>query len=142
MKSVTIGAVTIRVFEEHQYVESILPSGKVVGATREPSEQNIAQARELGYGDDVWLCLIEHEIAHHVLAEKLSEDGISLTMRFEAGEAPHIPYFLRLWEEAIVLAFQRWMRTGKFAKPLAPFTTEQIGKWRNRVQRVVQSVHD
>jgi len=117
---------TVLIHEPERWVRTELYSpcgfrGRCLG-TREPNEQNLREARDQGYaGDDpAWRSLIDHEVLHSLLGERLF-DGCSPALLTAAGIDPPQPYFLRLYEESIALACQLWLNTGCVEAPLEPF---------------------
>ncbi len=97
------------------YLVTVWPDGKECGAKRDGIMSNLDYARHLGY-DNVRDALREHELAHHHVARWLG-DPWSPTLRTVAlgykGEEAE-PYERRMAEEAMVLAFQRFMRTENY----------------------------
>ncbi len=103
------------------YLETRWPDGAKCGADRDSQMQNIDYARHLGYFT-VRDALREHELAHTYISEKLGFP-YSPTLRAVAeGYGPGTaPYERQLWEEAVVLDFQRYMQTGQIGPALSPY---------------------
>ncbi len=101
--------------------------------TREASESNLKDAADLGYGDDVWRSLIDHEVLHSLYAE-WTNGCESKVLRFCAGVAD-VPYYERIYEEAIVLALQCSLRTGKTLPALV--REPALYSWRQRAREVL-----
>jgi hypothetical protein len=91
--------------------------GKLIGeayATREPTEENVKQARSQGYNcaSDKEACfasLVDHEVLHTIVWRLLFSDYSGVLMH-EAG-IRECPYLTRLWEETIVLSAQQIYKT-------------------------------
>lgn len=83
-----------------------------VPATREPNGENLDQAEALGYPrteKGCWMSLIDHEVLHLLVSEEFFKQ-ISPVMQHESGLMSQ-PYDLRLFEESLVIAHQRVLRT-------------------------------
>lgn len=101
----------LRVYPSTEYCETVFPDGTKAPATRECEVGNAAYARHLGY-DDCWTALVEHEAGHTLLAERLGhlQSPTLWAVAHGYGEGC-APYEIQLWEEAAVLALQRYART-------------------------------
>lgn len=70
-------------------------------------------AYECGYGDDLMAYCREHDFVHSFLADACGELAGSPVLWWEARCALH-PYPLNaVREEALVIAFQRWLRANQ-----------------------------
>lgn len=115
------------------YVETVFHDGRRVVAT--PEAGNSAyndNARALGYGDDLELLSREHEMLHTFLAERI-HGGASPTLWAVAhgqGNDPNFPDLAPIWEqiyeEAMVLAFQKYMNTGAVDEALRDFAVSDL----------------
>lgn len=106
---------------ENGYLVTRWPDGVECPATRDHTMQNVDYAQHLGY-TTVRAALREHELAHHFVSERLGFP-FSPTLRavgtgFALGTAP---YELQLWEESVVLDFQRFLQTGVVGPALSPY---------------------
>jgi hypothetical protein len=103
------------------YLETRWPDGAMCPATRDHTMSNVDYAAHLGYRS-VRDALREHELAHTFVSEKLGFP-YSPTLRAVAdGFGPgSAPYEAQLWEEAVVLEFQRFMQTGDIGPALSPW---------------------
>jgi hypothetical protein len=112
--------VTFTIWPDQRYVETLFSDGHSMGATREDTPQNRAEAAEQGYHgvDAVWRSLVLHEALHSLTAAPLGH-RYSLVLRHECGAERH-PYRLRLYEEACVLAVERFLNTGQIDRLLWP----------------------
>jgi hypothetical protein len=106
---------------DNGFLETVWPDGAKCPATRDHTMQNADYASQLGYGC-VRDALREHELAHTFVAEALGFP-YSLTLRAVAlGFTPGCaPYEFQLWEESVVLDFQRYLNTGEIGPALNPY---------------------
>lgn len=112
------------------HCRTVFPDGAAVPASPEGTPEQAATARELGYGEDVAGMVRDHELAHTLIAEWCGLPG-SPTLRRVATGAPREDADGEWWEEALVLAFQRFVRTGAVGGPLR-FFTRDLASWRDR----------
>lgn len=126
---------TLRIWPSTRYVDTLWPDGKTCGAQREDNYENRQEAHDQGYGgaDAIWRSLVEHELLHNLVSEWIL-DRNSPTLRHEAG-AVRAPYWLRLTEEAWVIAFQVYVNADDVGYPLHPFQA-MLPKWRERFRRL------
>lgn len=100
------------IWPETRYLETRWPDGSKCGATRDCELNNLSYARHLGY-PDCWTAVVCHEALHHLIAQYLghpySPTLWAVARGYEEGTAP---YEARLFEEALVLATERWLNTG------------------------------
>lgn len=117
-------------------VETHFPDGRVAIAARDlRSGDNRENAVELGYtdgSDGVWRALVEHELLHSLISD-YAWSRASRVLRHEAG-ADVVPYHERIYEESIVLAWQRVMRLGVVDPALQTFE-HQARYWRPSIER-------
>lgn len=118
----------------HGYLETVWPDGTTCGATRGSEMYNLEYARHLGYAG-VRDALREHELAHTFVSEALGFP-YSLTLRAAAlGFAPGCaPYEFQLFEEAVVLDFQRYLNTGEIGPALNPYRP-LVPRWADEFRR-------
>ena len=129
--------VRVLVWDDARYVETRFPDLTTpVGGTLEPTHDNRAQAAELGYSADAagcWDALVRHELLHNLVCATLLAE-FSPALRHEAGDPR--PYWLRLWEEAIVLATERWLNTAEVHPPTLPFEA-WLPRWAEALARTL-----
>lgn len=129
-------------------VTTAYADGRESRAARPDTPENRAEAFAEGYGaggDAVWRCLVEHELAHHFvpcaagLWARYGRFAGSAVLRFEAaGDGPGRMYWRRLYEEALVIAFQVYCNTGRIEPPLAGIATrERLENWRARARELI-----
>lgn len=123
----------VEIDDDARRVTTVFNDGRSCCGTREDNAQNRAEAEAEGYGWDVWRCLGEHELVHAYLAETLW-DCTSPVLNTEAGMVQ--PYWLRMYEEALVLTFQIYLNTGRIEQPLQPFA-DMVGVWATDFRRRV-----
>ena len=104
--------------EENGLLITVFKDGKFCDATRPNEMRDTDYARHLGYST-VRDALREHELAHVYLMEEIL-DRASPTLYTVAGGTGDgaAPYEGQLWEESVVLAFQRYINTGEVAEAL------------------------
>lgn len=121
----------VLVYPDQQYIATKFPDGSECGALREDTDENRREAADQGYtgSDAVWRSLADHELGHSLVSLWLW-DRASPTLQHEAG-AQRVPYGMRLGEEAIVIAFQRWMNKGD-VWPILTHYREQLPRWKQR----------
>lgn len=110
--------------------------GRSMTGTREPTPENCAQAEEQGYtpdADGCWRSLVDHELLHPFLASWAFGEP-SFVVRHEAG-AESVPYATRLFEEGIVIAFQRFANSGEVTLPLRHFERATLASLAIRFRR-------
>ena len=105
---------------EARIVSTAFPDGKVAIGFRADSDENRREAEDEGYQgpNAIWEALLHHEAAHSLLSAWMW-DLPSPTLRHEAGGERCI-YGQRLFEEAVVIAFQRYVTTGEVWPALEP----------------------
>lgn len=97
-----------------RWTETVFHDGTRVVAVPEDDAEYFALAAGLGYGTDVEALSQEHELLHTFLAERLT-GGASPTLWAVAHgqqEGTCAPVWEQEEEEAMVLAFQRFLRGG------------------------------
>lgn len=119
-----VSGCTLRVFPQERRTEVRFADGKTVAGTREATPENVAEAASQGYAADAdgcWRSLVEHEALHVLCSADIWPDKLSAALRHEAGDAR--PYWARLHEEAVCLAFQAWSNgaTDGVPVPLKPY---------------------
>src|SRR5678809_499483 len=80
----------------------ILPCGKVVRGRPQGTAEQAQMARDLGYSDNVDAMVADHDPLHAMLCDWL---GLPTSITLSGGDPE-----LARWEEAAVLAVQRFMR--------------------------------
>jgi hypothetical protein len=110
MKSVDLGHGVVLRIHSSTYVETVYPDGLVAGAGREPTYDNLQEMADEGY-TDLHVCLVEHEILHTLLS-RIVFGTESPVLREQAG-AGRARYAIRLYEEALVISYQTWIKTGR-----------------------------
>jgi len=126
------------------YVETRWKDGRVTGATRPESPENIAQAAEQGYTGPhaCWRSLCDHEAAHSITADVLWGSHSPALRHESTGGDPDAPperyaLALRYYEEGIVLAMQRYVTTGEVTTPIVPLTVPVRDEIVRRLRRVL-----
>lgn len=99
-----VGGSLIRMWT-YEHVDTVI-SGQSVPAGHDGSQAQKDLAKELGYGDDVSLMCIEHEIAHTLLAHWLMRKPSPVLAAVSLGG----DHQLADYEEAACLALQGWAR--------------------------------
>lgn len=103
----------LRAYPSTRYVETVFRDASKAPATRDSTMQNLEYAQHLGY-EDTWAALLEHEIGHTLISMRLgfpySPTLFAVAHDYAPGTAP---YEEQLYEEALVLAVQRFSRTGE-----------------------------
>lgn len=113
MNEVKIGAVTIRVWMDTLYLETVFEDGAKVGAAPEP-QRDIQTARSYGYRDDTTGLWLDHDPAHSWLAVKkgLRVSPTLWAVAHERADSGTPTWEEQAAEEAYVLDFQRFVQTG------------------------------
>jgi len=100
-------------YPDWQVVETWFRDGTMARGTREGNMDNLVYAQHLGYSD-CWRCLVEHELLHTYLSEALGYRwSPTLWAVAHDFQQPCAWYEEQLYEEAMVLAFQYRLHTGK-----------------------------
>lgn len=125
----------VRIYPADQYLETRFPDGAVAPATRECELNNRAYAEHLGY-PDCWTAVVTHELAHTLISERLghlhSPTLYAVAAGYRAGTAP---YEERLYEEALVLAVERYANTGEVLPILRhPDLRPHYGRWAREIR--------
>lgn len=110
----------LRIFPADEYVETVFwPDGATAGATRDSSEMgNVSYARHLGYRD-CFEALVSHEACHTFVSEQMGHPYSPTLYAVARQYAPGtVPYEARLYEEAVVLSFERWANLREWAPVL------------------------
>lgn len=110
------------------HVRTVFDDGAEVPASPDGTAAQTTTSRRLGYGADVARMVRHHELAHSLVAEWCGLP-CSPTLRRVAHGEPCADEEAEAWEEALVLAFQRFVSTGVVAGPLRFFTRDLAG-WR------------
>lgn len=129
-------ACEFRIWPEQEYAETLYEDGARCGATRECEVGNETYARHLGYGGDCWRAMVEHEIGHTLISERMGHE-YSPTLRAVAlGNAPGTaPYEEILYEEALVLALQRYLCRGDVLPVLHhPAVAPHFQEWAEEIR--------
>lgn len=130
-REIALAHCTLVVLDRYR-VDVRFPGGKYVAGERLPTAENLAQAVELGYPETdngVSAALFDHELLHCLVGEVLF-DGKSPTLWHEA-QGEYAPYYLRLWEESVVLALQLWLNgrdVGDRPWPLSGLLWQQLSQ--------------
>ena len=105
MRTLRLGSSTVEMHDSGLTV-TVLHDGHRIDALPQDDEAYRKRARDLGYGDAIFVMSREHEIAHGILAHVLGL-GESPTLRGVAQSN-----YWREWpaEEAACLALQRYAR--------------------------------
>lgn len=141
MKTYAFRNCEVRIFPETQYLETRFHDGSVAGATRECVLNNLTYAQHLGY-PDCWTAVVSHEIAHTYISEQLghpySPTLFAVAHNYIDDTAA---YEERLWEEALVLAVERYMRTGYLLPILGhPAVFKNFYGWSLAIAGIVEEV--
>jgi hypothetical protein len=110
-------------------------------ATRTDSDENRREAEDEGYigEDQVWRCLQDHELCHSLISEWLWQRP-SPTLRHVAG-GERCEYGKQLYEEALTIAFQRFLNTQQIWPALGQYA-EQLTRWRARYERTMERLKE
>lgn len=112
----------------------VFDDGSTVPASPDGTQGQADTARDLGYYA-VERMVLEHDLAHHVLAECRGLDRSATLHAVAHGtSAPDASE-----EEALVLAFQRYARTGDIRLPLRPYA-DALPSWIERWTRYLEEV--
>lgn len=95
------------------YIETVFRDGEICPAVLSNDPESRARARSLGYKDTRTMHL-EHEIAHTYLSEAMGR-GWSPALRARSLQKTEDHWR----EEALVLAFQRYLNDGTFSPELS-----------------------
>lgn len=117
--------VTFTASPSQGYCETRWRDGHIMGALRPATAENVAEARAQGYGADVWASLVEHEIAHTLVARHLWGRW-SPVLRHECGAEP-ASWALRTLEEGIVLSLQAAMNGAELEPMLIAHGLTEVG---------------
>lgn len=120
-----------------RYLESRWESGERCGATRECEMNNLSYARHIGYAD-CWTAVAAHEAAHHFTMERLGYP-YSPTLWAVANDCGPgtAPYEFRIWEESVVLSFERWFNLNEWTASLGhPEIRFRLARWREEWEQV------
>lgn len=104
------------------YLETRWPDGLMVPAAGNDDAESLALAAALGY-DSTWELSKHHEISHTLLMTALGYPfspvlrGVAIRLSGGSKEA-YLSPVLSAWEEALVLAFQRYVMRGTIATEL------------------------
>jgi hypothetical protein len=129
----------IRLDAEHQQVTHTIEGHSMLAFRHNSDEDRQLAMVQQGYqGDDaVWQSLRDHEVLHVMFGEWFV-GGPSLVLLHEAG-VRQIDYHDRMYEEAIVLAFQVYLNHPyRSPQALWPFRT-LLESWTLIFERVMQS---
>lgn len=88
----------------------ILPCGKIVRGEPQGTPEQAQTALDLGYGDDVGAMVSDHDPLHAIICDML---GLPTSYSLSGGDPE-----LARWEEAAVIATQRFMRRSGCRLPL------------------------
>lgn len=88
----------------------ILPCGKIVRGEPQGTLEQAQTALDLGYGEDVGAMVTDHDPLHCIIADML---GLPTSYSLSGGDPE-----LAAWEEAAVIATQRFMRRAGGRLPL------------------------
>lgn len=106
---------------EPGFCRTVFFNGKSVDACPQDNDEYRQRALELGYGDDTAAMSLQHEAAHTFLSEKMRLE-FSPTLWIVAHSRTDYDRKQVGAEEAMVLAFQRYCRTGKRCSALNALT--------------------
>lgn len=119
----------------HDHCRTVFDDDSTVPASPDGTRDQAETARDLGYGTDVARMVLEHELAHHVLAEcRGLVRSPTLYAVAHGSKAPDAAA-----EEALVLAFQRYVRIGEVREPLHPYV-DVITSWRASWARHIEEI--
>jgi hypothetical protein len=125
------------IMPERHYLETRFADGRIAPATRElNATENRTTALDLGYtdsADGVWRSLICHELLHSLLSDWLWDQASQVLLHM-AG-AKHTPHHERIFEEAVVLAFELHLNTGAITRALQPYSRPKLDLWRSSARQ-------
>ena len=127
-----------RVHADRREVETVFPDGRIAGAQRQVDDITKQDALDLGYThstDGVWRSLVEHELLHSVISDTAWQRA-SRVLLHVAG-ACWVPYLDRVYEEAVILSAQLWLRTGE-VRPVLRDVGSGVRYWRPALERLVR----
>lgn len=121
MLTIMLGECAIAIYPHAEcpgalYFETRFADGAYVPACGNTDDESVAHAHELGYAGDTVRMSLEHEILHTWLAVKQGR-SYSATLWHVAHKVKPAKGLIRD-EEAVVLAFQRYMRAGVWTDAL------------------------
>lgn len=122
-------------------VETVFPDGKIAHATRGDTPENRETAVDLGYTDGpegVARALVWHEALHSILSDLIWQRASRVLLHF-AG-AVHVPYYERVYEESVVLGFERSLNTGEVGPALQGFPRTSLDVWRSHARGVLANL--
>lgn len=116
MNIVQIGAATIRVFHETQYLDVTFEDGTQAVAAANYDQASIDRATELGHADQ-WSACVWHEIGHCVASLAMGS-LVSKTLHGAAKKAAGIGGYCKYWawEERVVFSLTSYALTGQWAR--------------------------
>jgi hypothetical protein len=132
----------VSIDDTNRIVVTKFSDGKECLATRQDSDENRREAEDEGYeptADGVWQCLVTHEVCHSLVSEWLWQKP-SPTLRHVAG-GERCEYGKQLYEEALTIAFQRFLNTQHIWPALGQYA-EQLTRWRARYQRTMERLRE
>jgi hypothetical protein len=97
------GGSAVRVMQG--WVETVLPDGTTIHAKPNHDSEDVARARALGYGGDVWRMTLDHDHMHVRLCHALGLRESPALRQASRGESSELAGV----EEEMVLAAQRFV---------------------------------
>jgi len=116
-------------YNSTKYYETVFEGEKKVPAMAQDTEDYRKTASELGYGENLDLMCLHHEVAHTVLAEangKPYSPTLWAVANNQEGDVATLDE--QYEEESIVLAFQKWYMTGEGDDKLRGLNLEKLGE--------------
>lgn len=111
VKTYRVGKAEVDVFEKG--TRTRFPDGQEVMAwteTGEKFDEQLANARALGYGDDVDAMNRDHDLCHNLLAQALGDDYCPVLYGVATKKYVDAPLYKQ--RESIVFLMQKLMRAG------------------------------
>lgn len=119
------------------YLETVFPDGRICPALFSYGPEAHADAQRLGYGDNVRLMHLHHDIAHTFLAEALGLPYSPVIHRVATGT--DVPADVRALEEGRVMAFQTYVMTTRTHELLTVFGP-RLPRLARQFQRLIHGI--
>ena len=114
---VSLRTAHVAVFEEGAVTTFTEDGSKAVATVKPGDEEHIEAARHAGYGDDQYRMLVEHEIGHSFVADRLGWPhswSLWSTAHGTGEKRPMTGWSPRVRdEEHLVVSLQRFVNTGQ-----------------------------
>lgn len=131
------------IWEPDAYLETRFQDGTKVPAAPKPDDvEQAVTAIDLGYGRRIWQMCREHELSHCLLADWLSKPVSPVLWSVaHPGHPDNASLAEQHAEEALVLAWQRYLTTGEIRRELYGLeqeTERTFAELRDEARRVMR----